>query len=708
MRRVLAGALAVGALAVAPATAGAAPPPGYGYELVSPLAARGFDFTRAWQLPDGDHIALGSEQSDVNGVYLAARTPSGWETRRWSLTPPNGWPEVAAGVAAVADDQQRIVALAVASPSMLRDQLALGEADGSWKIVGSGLEYVGGAGDARRLIVAGTTVAGIDPDDIYPGVPGRETGMFQWRDDGSDDGAVRAIGADAPRLALCGADPVRTADRRSAVFDDGRGAVLASAPGCTDPDDGGAPLRSHLFLWREGHGTVDVTAPPYGADRDAVSVGTSADGRRIFFRTTAAFDPADRNGAADVYRYDVDRHAYVRLTAAATDAGERLLSAAGSLDGSRLWFATRGADAIESLWLVEGDGPPRAIKRAARAVAGEEVFTLEGSSGGTAPQLTPDGATMLLGVRQPIDGVGGRSNGFGSDPGQLFRVTAAGGFDCVTCRAGGAPGELIALGDVLNGQQTLPRSISDDGRTIAFETASPLTDDDRNDLPDVYMWHDGARSLLSAGSEGHSARVVGVDPHGTVGFVTFAELLPWIDDDHQKVYVVRAGGGLPAPVDPRERCEGDGCQGPPAPRAGDPVEATRELTGPGDVDDPAPPFAPVASLRVGRLSAAAERRLARGRRVALRVRSNAAGRVTATVRFKAGRRWLRCGAAARRIGAGRSARLTVRLSKRARARYARRGALRVRIDVVHRRVAKPRRLAFVVKRPAPSRRGAHA
>jgi hypothetical protein len=48
----------------------------------------------------------------------------------------------------------------------------------------------------------------------------------------------------------------------------------------------------------------------------------------------------------------------------------------------------------------------------------------------------------------------------------------------------------------------------------------------------------------------------------------------------------------------------------------------------------------------------------------------------------------------------------VRLSRAARAQLARRGALRVRIEVAHGQVAAPRRLAFVLKRPAPTRRGA--
>ena len=113
-------------------------------------------------------------------------------------------------------------------------------------------------------------------------------------------------------------------------------------------------------------------------------------------------------------------------------------------------------------------------------------------------------------------------------------------------------------------------------------------------------------------------------------------------------------------------------------------------------------------MTVARLSKAAQRKLADGRAVTLAVRSNSAGRVTATTRFKVGRRWLKAAAATRTFKRAGTVRLTLRLSRAARAQLARRGALRIRVDVVHRQVAEPRRLAFVLKRPAQTSRGAHA
>ncbi|MBB4663285.1 TolB family protein [Conexibacter arvalis] len=699
-----AGALA-GAAAGLPAAAAGQPPAELRWELVSPLESRGFDWTRTRVGGSRDHVPLFSSGSDVNGVYPSTRTPDGWKVGYQSLTPPNGSQFVASDVEDLSDDASRAVVRASKPGAQVTDRLALGLPDGSWRIIGAGLSYVDRTPDARRLIVK-DYVAMQDPDEVYPGLPGRETGVFVWEDDGTDDGVATAVGTDVPRILACGAtvgDGIMHGFEQTGVSEDTRTVVLQSKSGaCGQP--------SHVFLWRDGV-TTDISAPDSG-DGAATYVGSATDLSAVFFRTALALDPADANGAADVYRYDVATGTRTRLTGAATDAGETLGDAISSDDGGRLWFSTQGDDDLHTLWVATGDAAARAISTVRNTatfpfVPFPLVNTPDGPNTTAFPaQLTSDGATLVWPTRVEIDGAGGGA--VGSDAGQLFRATADGDVDCISCFADGSPARQPVPGPPEGGLNRGNRVISDDGRWIYFQTTSALEPDDRNGVSDIYVWHDGVRSLLTPGEEGVSAELGGVTGAGDAIVLTDAILLPWIDDDHVKVYMARIGGGLPAPRDPREACEGDGCQGDPGPRVERPGDPTESFTGPGDEDDLAPPFPANPSMTVKRLSRAAQRKLVRGRAVTLAVRSNARGRVRATTRFKVGRRWVRSSSAARTFKRAGTVRLTVRLSRAARRQLVRRGALRIRIDVVHKQVAKPRRLAFVLKQQAPARRGANA
>jgi hypothetical protein len=716
----LAGALTAAGAAAVPPAGSAALPEGLAYELVSNPESGGYDFNRARLMPDGDRAIVGTNWNDVNGVYPVVRTETGWQQQgRRRLAPPNGTPLVAAGTVDVSADSKRLLVSSVrddaSRPSeMVIDQLAVGDADGSWRIVGSGVRYADGTPDLRRLIVQ--AFWGQSDDRRYPALPGRETGVFLWEDDGSDDGTVAAIGTDAPRVMTCGAAVPDEEGRRtleqSGVSPDTRTVVMSTRKDC---EDGGAPVPSHVLRWHDGV-TTDLTEPAAGPDGPSEFIGASDDLASVFVRTEVALDAGDANDAADVYRWDAVTGEQTRLTGDATDGGGAILqSAISSNDGSTVWFSTREDDE-QSLWVVERGEAPARIAVVTPSDPGDRVFDLRGdalgsNTSGFPAQTTPDGWTLVFASKTVIDGVGGSNPGMRTDAGQIWRATAAGDLDCVSCFADGSPAASPipggALGGLLAGSMEMPRIVSDDGEWIWFQTESPLEADDANENFDVYVWNEGERSLVSSGEPGLTAELVNVSTDGHALFTTNALLLPWIEDDHIKVYAARVGGGLPAPPVPRP-CADDGCQGDPAPRDPAPHNPTEGFNGPGDEDDPAPPFPANPSMTVGRLSKAAQRKLARGRAVTVAARTNIAGRVTATTSFKRGRRWVKAGAATRTLKHAGSIRLTVRLSRAARAQLARRGSLRVRVDVVHGQVAKPRRLAFVLKRQAPTRRGARA
>lgn len=718
LRVLLAAALTA---AVAPAAAQAQLPDGLAYELVSNPQSGGYDFNRARLFPEGGTALVGTNLNDVNGVFPTVRTADGWQQQgRRRLAPPNGTPLVAAGVADLSADASRLVVSAVRSDAagpgeIVPDQLAVGDADGSWRVVGSGVAYADGTPDLRRLVVQ--AFWGQSDDRRYPNLPGRETGVYLWQDDGNPDGDVTAIGTDAPRVTTCGAavpdEDGQRALEQSGVAPDARTVVLTTRAGC---DDGGTPLPPHVFRWHDGT-TTDLTVPLSGADGASTFVGASTDLDTVFVSTALALDAGDANGAADLYRWDAATGARTRLTGDVTDGGAQTLqNAVSSADGLTVWFSTHDAGGAESLWVAARDDAPRLIATATDPSSSQRVFDLRGDAGGAnlsgfPVQATRDGSTLVFASRTVIDGVGGSIQGTRTTPGQIWRATAGGQLDCLSCFADGAPAvSPVAggdLGGLFGGSKQLPRIVSDDGRWVYFQTESALEEDDVNDKLDVYVWHDGVRSLLSSGEPDLNAELVGVSMRGDAMFTSNALLLPWVEDDHVKVWVARVGGGLPAPPT-RTDCDGDACQGAPAPRDPAPDSPTERLDGPADADDAARPFPPTPSLTVGALSRTARLKLARGRAVTVTARSNTSGRVTAATRFKVGRRWRTATASAHRIRAGRPLRLTVRLSRAARAQLARRGALRVRVEVAHGQVAAPRRLAFVLKRPAPTRRGARA
>jgi hypothetical protein len=674
---VLAGAAALPAAAAASDVAG-----GRNYELVSPLASAGLNFDEAWSWYDGES-ALFTSTFDSNGTFLSRRTPTGWQVERIG-TPPGSFLAYAPPVADGATDMSRLFTtytepfnpLDPDDPPIF-ENVAMYE-DGAWTTIARGARFVAASADGRRVLM--TRYAGRDP---YPALPGS---IYLW-----EDGEVSAVGADVPAIVTAGAVAAPPASRRfwqqTGMSNDGRVVFLSAMIGSS-------PSPTHLYVSVDGV-TTDVTVPVAGAtDRGATMLGHAADGSAFFFRSATRLEDSDDDNSADYFRYDVATRELVRVTAARTAAGQPIVNAFPSDDGKRLWMIREaGSGPVDALWVWTAGSGEQLVRDQLESSAGD-YNNVSGPA-----QVSRDGSWFVW--RGNTRWAGGPTPAFG----QMMRAGVDGSIVCISCVG---PSTVGTDAPESPGGFTAPRMrVADDG-TVAFTHRAALVPEDQNAVADVYGFRDDQLFLVSAGgADSGPSTLAGVTPSGDIFFRSYDRLLPWIDDSHEKVYVARVGGGLPAPPAP-PHCDGDSCQGDPTPAGPGGTPPSESHTGPGDAEDPEPAFPrdPVhrAKLKLTRPSAKAKRALAAGRRATLTVRSSEAGRLTATVQVRSGKRWIRAARATRRLGDEGTAKLTVRLSAKTRRLLAQRGTLRARVVVTHRTAARPARTAFVLKRQA-GRRG---
>jgi hypothetical protein len=117
------------------------------------------------------------------------------------------------------------------------------------------------------------------------------------------------------------------------------------------------------------------------------------------------------------------------------------------------------------------------------------------------------------------------------------------------------------------------RAVSEDGSSIVFRTAEPLSPRAINKLTDVYEWHEGSGggevTLLSSGTAEEPVSDVVISEDGSnVFFITSQGLVPGDTDGAPDIYDARIGPGFPPAPAGSQECSGDACQGPltnPAP-----------------------------------------------------------------------------------------------------------------------------------------------
>jgi Tol biopolymer transport system component len=356
-----------------------------------------------------------------------------------------------------------------------------------------------------------------------------------------------------------------------------------------------------------------------GAPAVVLFEGAARDGSRVFFKTEQKLVDGDQDTTKkmDLYEYDFS----------ATGDKLRPITAGLEPEGAGFVRATRISDDGTHVYFV-ADGRPLAGEnaRGETPVAGNQnlyvyrrgvgqetgsitfIAALDPAadsalwSGGSKPaQTTPDGRFLLFG--SPSDLTGEKLAGdtlpdiyrYDSRNDELRRIWTTDPAHNGTERSAGANMATIpeATGSYGGMQKywTAVRMISNDGRTIAFDTSEPLSPWDANHVSDVYLWRadTGRFTMLT---DGRADAVTGFNSNSVTGystmspsgdsvfFVSYSPLVASHTSGQSAVFVARSDGGLLERGAPAE-CVGEACQGsgsqPPASAA--PGSETNRGTG---------------------------------------------------------------------------------------------------------------------------------
>lgn len=107
------------------------------------------------------------------------------------------------------------------------------------------------------------------------------------------------------------------------------------------------------------------------------------------------------------------------------------------------------------------------------------------------------------------------------------------------------------------------RALTEDGSTVVFTTAAPLSPRAVNGLPNIYVWHEGQVHMISDGSAQQEDAEPAITPSGRdIFFTSVAGLAPQDTDGARDLYDARIDGGFPASPAEEAPCNGGGCQTP--------------------------------------------------------------------------------------------------------------------------------------------------
>jgi hypothetical protein len=556
-------------------TNGVAPQaPGARYSVYSGGFYAGVPTVRA----DGEAIPFATGGGSLAGmntagglggdIYLATRTPSGWQIASETPTGEES-PSSEAGPLAMSPDLSAVAwvfGAPLGSPGS-EVPVYLRAPDGGLQLIGEGplatvkrvdLKYVG-TGGAHTIF-----------QTQVPLVEGAPAAPAQVVYDRTPDGVLHIVSLLPGEVVPSGG---------------------ASYSG-SSPDGSAVAFRidseAPLYVRLDNSRTI-VASPAGGA-----YVGFSDDGRYLFYINEGGF-----------FRFDIETEETGEI--AATGLGAEPVNVASRGTGAYFVSEARlgeanplGEEADEgqpNLYHWDGEATHFVATLSAEDMEGK--LGEDGFEGGFEEWMLHAGSRLL--DRDPT-----RSSAEGStlvfrsrtqltdyDPeghAEVYRYDAdEDALACISCNPTGAAAAsdagLMTLDGPLHGENgdagaSLAANLSADGTRAFFETSDRLLAADNDGTQDVYEWEaEGKGSCRQPGgcvfliSSGNSARpnfFYGADPEGRdVAIVTADLLSPEDGDETLSIYDARVGGGFPAAGAGAGECLGEACQ-PAARAAADP------------------------------------------------------------------------------------------------------------------------------------------
>ena len=550
------------------------------YEQVSPVNKEGVRAFGGGVTSDGNHAIFlsdgafaGAPRGGAN-PYLGTRTSTGWRTTWLQPALPSILTSSLLGftVGNVNADASRML--------MQGDPLTT-SAPGGDGTGGNGNLYIRHADGSMtsvtpmepgipRVYAGGSIIEPVATPDIshvvYPdsqrllngpaaGLDSNASGLYEWT-----DGALRLVDLDTSGALLnpYGATLGGNVSKVNALSRDGERIYFSTPNTIFTPP---APYKvKRVYLRQSGQTTTEISATQCtepsceGPEQDAAYQGAATDGSVAFFISTAQLTNTATAGGG-LYRYDVASGQLTLLTPDATDPGgaEVVSEIANSDDGSIVYFVAKGV-------LAAGGtaGASNLYVYDANTSSTSFVTTLPADAPGSrrVAEVTPSGRYLAFQTTAPDTPGYDNAGHF-----EIYRYDLATKAPpiCLTCLPEGVP----ASGDSTfqSGKTGTQNNITDDGSRVFFQTTLSLVPGDSNGKIDVYQWHDGTLSLISAGTGSADAWYSSATASGSdVFFNSYDRLVPEDTDEQMDVYDARVDGGFPAPPAAPATCVGAGCR----------------------------------------------------------------------------------------------------------------------------------------------------
>ena len=358
----------------------------------------------------------------------------------------------------------------------------------------------------------------------------------------------------------------------------------------------------------------------------------SANGSRVLFTIAA------EGSGTDLYEFDVDTRTPTLIAHQIVTLWGTVVGA--SQDASRVYFISNealapGATAGERNLYLSEEGTQTFV---AQLVQGDVANNTGDIAGNGAPRIggvgaldgsriSPDGRHLVFMSESKAlseatasydntDAVSGKADR------EVYLYEAGGALRCISCNPSGARPEGATLESSFSVPGHFPtniwaaawipgwehellaqRILSDDGSRAFFNSFDRLVLGDTNGIQDVYQWqlpgtgdctetdpsfsalNEGCISLISSGQSPQVSEFVDATPNGNDVFFTTGSSLVKPDPGLVDIYDARVGGGFDYPTT-SAGCEGETCQGTPAP-PNDATPASAAYNGPGNVNEAA-------------------------------------------------------------------------------------------------------------------------